>query len=87
MTDEMDDPSRPSHGRGGAGLVAVLALLLAYPLSLGPVAYMGAKGWLPAQPPPWFTRVYGPLVWTARKVPPAGQVLQAYLNWWIELAK
>ncbi|MEZ0388175.1 MAG: hypothetical protein ACAI34_13975 [Verrucomicrobium sp.] len=92
MADELDEKSRSEEGssgssRGGIWAVVVLGLLLAYPLSLGPVAYLEARGALPSRPPAWFLYLYSPLILLMEKSEPSKKVLMTYLDWWVELGK
>jgi hypothetical protein len=63
--------------------VAVVAVLVAYPLSIGPVSLIyyqfGRPHWLYSFE--WY--VYGPLLWTVEHGPAwYGKLFDAYVNWW-----
>jgi hypothetical protein len=62
--------------------ILMVALLLAYPLSLGPVAkwYLDRPG---NQIPSAFQTFYAPLFAFCYYVPPAGKAMQWYFELWV----
>ena len=60
----------------------LLALLLLYPLSVGPAAYLMAK--LRVHPPLLY-RFYAPLAWAINGTPLL-KLGNDYIEWWLELA-
>jgi hypothetical protein len=66
--------------------ILLVALSLAYPLSLGPVWkwYLKHPG---KQVPSALEAFYGPLLRFCKRVPPAGDALDRYLYLWVPEAK
>lgn len=62
-------------------LVIGLALLLAYPLSFGPLQVLVLDGYLPAA----LYKLYAPVLWLARLDPigPSTRWYWIYVGWWI----
>lgn len=80
----MNEPSvRPFYKRKRWIAAGVLWLVVAYPLSSGPVAYCWDRGWLP-------NGVYQTLYWKPLSLLPlrtngmTGYPL--YVQWWVDLA-
>lgn len=68
-------------------------MALAYPLSIGPVDYFLFYG-TPIGPgtplnsiKQFFVKLYYPLTWAERNIPPVGAVIGWYDDWWWDLAK
>jgi hypothetical protein len=55
-------------------------IVIAYPLSIGPVVRLCAIGWLPPQQT---LTIYKPLFAIADHVPPANRVLCRYASFWL----
>lgn len=64
-------------------LVIVLVLLVAYPLSMGPMIRLAIKGYLPD----WFVElpVYYPLQLLEDRSPPIHRLFDWYEDWWTEI--
>ena len=79
---DAEHPTSPSHllGRVAATL---LALLLLYPLSVGPAVYLAVR--LRKEHNELF-RFYGPLNWAIEGTP-LEQICRAYGVWWGNLAR
>ena len=84
MSEDHDNRKHP-----GAGFWAtiILAAVVAYPLSIGPVAWLyhktGEPGWLGTAG----DIVYAPLAFTIDKCPTKlGSQFHGYIEWWTELA-
>jgi hypothetical protein len=76
----------PSHDvtrkRSRSGLIAALvvpALLVLYPLSLGPVGWLARRGWLNGE---LYFVVYRPLAWMGEHYRPLDLLLQHYDKLW-----
>jgi hypothetical protein len=76
----------PSHSRAAAWTLGILAALLAYALSLGPVFYLEAKGKLPPPLDKYCAYFYYPVLVLERSTPLRGP-FTAYLDWWYRLAE
>lgn len=63
--------------------LGVIAALLLYVLSIGPVA-----GWLLANgtpsPPTWYAILYAPHGWAYDHNRPVQRLLDEYMDWWIK---
>jgi hypothetical protein len=67
------------HSSWGARVVFALMLLLLYPLSVGPVAWLTAHGYLPG----FVVYVYMPLQGLYMALPaPIREAFDAYVQWW-----
>ncbi len=82
MSEDPDNRKRP-----GAGFWAtiILAALVAYPLSIGPVAWLDMK----LDSPKWLetigTVVYAPLFYSVDHGPTrVTEFYESYLTWWME---
>jgi len=72
------------HSRPGflaaAAVIAVAIVLLAYPLSLGPVTRLCNEDFLPE----WVGYVYVPLLSVVESSPDSMQAaFEDYINWWL----
>ena len=66
----------------GARVTVTLILLLLYPLSAGPVGWLGEHGYVPQ----FFEYAYTPLMWLYMASPaPVQEAFVAYLTWWHDL--
>jgi len=75
-TDTNADERQGSPSRVVAGLVIALVL---YALSVGPVAWLSAHGYLPG----FVGYVYLPLHWLYMASPaPMREAFDAYIQWW-----
>jgi hypothetical protein len=82
MVDSLDSSNRKTRD-GFAVIVAmfaVVASLLAYPLSAGPVGWIIIQSGRPPWMQPYFEAVYGPAYWLQSNDPSG--LLTAYYNWW-----
>jgi hypothetical protein len=65
-----------------------LLLLLAYPLSVGPLVLWEARSYHDAPPPPpppkWLEDIYAPLAALYHSSPPVHQVLDWYIGLWLK---
>ena len=59
---------------------ALMAIVL-YPLSLGPMEWLGRYGYIPEAMKPVLRSFYAPLLWIARQVP----LVDEFLRWCIDL--
>ena len=77
---DAEHPTSPRHllGRVAATL---LALLLLYPLSVGPAVYLDVKLKSDSRV---FNRFYAPLLW-ATKDQPLDELRNDYVRWWVRL--
>lgn len=75
----MEEKRKPR--RWSTWLVVGLVLLVAYPLSMGPMVFLTIKGYLPQ----WMVdrHIYNPLVMLGDHVPWIGKVLVWHCNWWM----
>jgi hypothetical protein len=77
-----DKPRRAWYSRKRVWAAIVLLLVIAYPMSAGPVAYLGGRGWLPGYTgkAPWPPGVafYAPLILGLRT--PPGQIWDEYVR-------
>jgi hypothetical protein len=82
IAESLDAKNRKSRG-GFAVIVvtlAVLASMLAYPLSAGPVGWIIIQYGRPPWVQPYFDTFYGPAYWLQSHDP--SRLLTAYYNWW-----
>jgi len=56
--DTNGSPNRPWHRRKGTWAAGILAMVIAYPLSLGPVWYAIGRGWVTYPDVEWYHRPY-----------------------------
>ena len=74
--------SRKQPGVAFWGTVALVAVLIAYPLSIGPVTWMHSKRWIP----PWLDKplvsFYVPCSWVYEKGP---EPLRSVYRWYVDL--
>ena len=77
-----EEPPRKSHKL--AWILSIVAVLVLYVLSVGPVCYFEIRGRLPHPRPHWLNVVYEPLYWLFKT--PLGKPFDAYLNWWASIA-
>jgi hypothetical protein len=66
---------------------AILLLLLAYPLSIGPFTLWEARSFVnaaPAPPPQWLENAYSPLGALYNYSPTAHRVLDWYMALWLK---
>ncbi|MAG95053.1 MAG: hypothetical protein CMJ48_15110 [Planctomycetaceae bacterium] len=78
MTEEQDQ----KRGWGFWVAVVVLLLLVAYPLSIGPVIWCLDTGRLPQSSVPAWEVFYAPVLWAWKNVPAAEHVLDWYDDLW-----
>ena len=83
MSDDADKPDAKRRAWSGAGWI-VLTLLVVYPLSVGPVAFLAGAGVISDTSIAALQPVYTPLVMIVDFAPPAERLLlqfyrQAYL--------
>lgn len=72
-----DQPRRKS---GVVWLWLFPALLIAYPLSVGPMAWLVSKtGW------EWLAVIYAPLDWLGNEWTLAAAILEWYLSFWVSV--
>jgi hypothetical protein len=70
---------RADGKRGGITMLLVVAALLAlvlYPLSIGPVEWLGRQGYIPEAMLPIVKLIYTPLIWLAEQVPSISEFLR-----------
>jgi hypothetical protein len=77
----MADDGRGHTRLGPAPVLVTLLLIAAYPLSIGPMAWLVAAGYVAFDNPFW-TMFYTPLVWATETVPACEEWLYAYLDFW-----
>ncbi len=82
---EAPDRKRPTAGFWIT--MALVAVLVGYPLSIGPAVYVCAEA------PIWLRdpvhEMYGPLRWALDRCPQSWQeeIVDPYLGWWVRLSK
>ena len=87
MSEEPNQVEDEQPRRRVSPVAVVLALLVLYPLSIGPAA--GLITWLGDSTPTGqkvnevMTVFYRPLVWVAEKSPALMQWLQTYMGWFM----
>jgi hypothetical protein len=74
----MTDRKKP--GMAFWATVALVVVLVAYPLSLGPATWLFNNGWLPGTAINW---LYAPLAWIGEKSEPFGNALEWYVMLWM----
>jgi hypothetical protein len=74
--------TRSSAALAGRFALALLLLLLAYVLSIGPVVGLHRRGRLSVRPDSLTRRVYYPLGWAGSRFPPLRNAVEWYLSWW-----
>jgi len=66
-------------------IVALVAVLLAYPLSFGPLFWLGRHEMLPESVGEPLMVVYQPIVWLWIEGPnPISEVINSYLSLWVD---
>jgi hypothetical protein len=82
MIQRMDD-SRKSLPQT-AWAVALLVLVIAYPLSVGPWEWLGARDMIPHYVTPVLQFIYWPVAWLYENSPdPVRDAMQWYLDFWV----
>ena len=77
MTEDSKNSSHP-----GTWLASVVALLLAYPLSVGPVGWLAVHVISPGSSRPgWFYSLYLPLIWLDAHSP----AFRSFIEWYGKL--
>lgn len=66
--------------------VIVPTMLVWYPLSIGPMVYLFAKGYLPENSGNTLNTVYAPLHSVCAKTETTDRALSYYIQWWAHLA-
>jgi hypothetical protein len=80
--------SRSTESRGGAGVAAVILLFLAlllpvlYVLSTGPVVWYCLSN---EYPDDFIQTFYAPLIWLCEAIPAFGNLVERYVQWWIDI--
>lgn len=77
----MTTPPHPFRKRKRWIAVGVSWLLVAYPLSVGPVNYMDGRGWIPMSFYGVLRTLYGPTDEFIRHDSPGSSLLSAYAIW------
>ena len=77
--------SRKKPGVAFWATVALVVVLVGYPLSIGPAAYMAYRGWLAEG---WrfraYQSIYAPLIWLFEHGPaPIHDTIEWYVSFWI----
>jgi hypothetical protein len=62
---------------------ALVVLLLAYPLSLGPATWLFYRGLLPSPLATWYEPVYRPIAWAASQSSWTNSLFERYLELWL----
>ena len=73
------EPNRKSHAT--AWIVTILAVLLLYVLSYGPLLVLMHNGTIPPAAHKWLDGFYSPVRWLYVYTP-LGEPLRAYTIWW-----
>jgi hypothetical protein len=87
MLGMTNEPPKPFWKRKRWIAVAVLWLMVAYPASVGPVAYANARGWLSASVISHFEVFYEPLDYLIMNDLPGAGPLSRYSLWLYRLAE
>jgi hypothetical protein len=78
------DRTPPGNSHGTAWTVGIVAAVLIYTLSPGPVAW-----WIHHRnggtEPPWVRWVYAPLVYGSEHFEPMGRAYEVYFDWCINI--
>ena len=82
-----DAPRKPLWKRKRWIAAAVLWVVIAYPLSLGPVAYANARGWVPPPAVRCFEVMYSPLDGFITSDLPGSGPLSRYTLWLYQLVQ
>ena len=62
----------------------LVALLVLYVLSIGPLAWMNNRGWIRREWHPILSWTHAPVMWTIdNKVPIIGRALDSYVRLWL----
>ena len=64
-------------------LALFLILLVAYPLSMGPVSRIQTMRHPGEAPPRWFFALYYPILRAAKPFPEANDIIQWYIDLWV----
>jgi len=64
--------------KSGAWALWLAVLLAVYPLSIGPVAFIGGTGYVPKSIESGLTLAYAPLWLTGKVCPPLGRLVNDY---------
>jgi hypothetical protein len=66
------------------GILATLfvALLVAYPLSLGPIVWLDERGYFSESAHPVLEAIYLPLFAVGKYVPAIGYIIEEYISFW-----
>ena len=84
---DADTPRRRWYHKKRWLAVVASALLAAYPLSVGPMVYADARGWLPASVTAALAVIHSPLEAWADREWPLGDILVEYAEWAAELGE
>jgi hypothetical protein len=76
------DEFQPKGPRLWLWMIAPFVVILAYPLSEGPMLYALSRGWISYEA---CAATYEPL-WQATEETPVGSLLEHYGNWWVSRA-
>lgn len=81
----MADDDSSKSGVPWATFCLLLAIVV-YPLSVGPVSWMYAKGWLPTSGPAYdaLVTLYAPMRWVRDNSDSARRILDGYHDWWVD---
>ena len=68
-------------------LVAAFALLIAYPLSIGPLVYLTEKDHIPEEAEDTLSIIYAPILWLMDSSEQVSAGMEVYIGWWEGLAE
>jgi hypothetical protein len=71
-------------GRPTTALWGIVALVILYPLSVGPAAWLIWHVKLPSWLGVVFGHVYSPLMWLDRRFPHAMEIVNNYISLWVD---
>jgi hypothetical protein len=84
MDRDADHRTPPGNGHGSAWTVGIVAALLIYTLSPGPVAW-----WIHNRnggtEPAWVRWIYAPLIYGSTHFKPIGRAYEVYFEWCINI--